>query len=142
MPEGAPLPAVRTPEEEVRSLLAELNACWLEGRPGDIAPFLHEDVVLVPPGFSGTVRGREAMLDGFRDFSLQALVLEYEETEHRADVVAETAVASYRFRMKYRRGGEWIARGRDVWVLVKGEQGWRAVWRTLVELEEEAAGGP
>ena len=122
--------------------LAALNACWLEGRPDELASFLHEDVTMVFPAFAGEARGREAVLDGFRSFGREAEILEYAESEHRADVAGGAGVVSYRFDMTYRRGdGTWRSSGRDLWVLIREGEAWRAVWRTMLDVAEEAVHG-
>lgn len=130
-------------ELAVRSAVAELNACWLEGRPEALASFLHPDVILVLPGFGGRVTGRDAVLEGFLDFCTHARVVEYEESDHQVDLVDGTAITSYRFRMLYERGGRsFLATGRDLWVLVDRGEGWSAAWRTMLEVEEEPVEAP
>jgi hypothetical protein len=73
------------------------------------------------------------------DFCRHAKILSYYETDPMVDAVGATAVASFAFAMVYTRdGSSYRATGRDLWVFgrkLEGE-GWLAVWRTLLELQE------
>lgn len=121
-------------------VLRRLNAAWLEGRPLDVAPFLHPRAVMVFPGFGGRAEGRDALVAGFADFCGSARVHAFEERDHQCDVASGTAVVSYAFEMVYEReGGRYRSTGRDLWVLAREEGRWLAVWRTMLELSEEPA---
>ena len=125
--------------QEVAATLKRLNDAWLQGRVDDLAPFLHPDVVMVVPGFAARVQGREAMIAGFRDFEDNARVHEFKERDTQIDVAGRTAVATVAYEMVYERGGEkYRATGRDVWVFEQQDQGWVAVWRTMLDAAESA----
>jgi hypothetical protein len=90
-------------------------------------------VVFVPPGPSARVVGREACLESFRDFLRQARVDDYRETDRRVEVFGATAVATYRFEMRYEMKGEsYRDAGSDVFVFTREEDSWLAVWRTMI----------
>jgi len=58
------------------------------------------------------------------------------------DVVGDQAIASYDYRMTYRRDGRrYRASGRDLWVFARQDGRWRAVWRTMPDLSEDVLGG-
>ena len=95
---------------------------------------------MVVPGFGGRIVGRAAFLAGFQDFVEQAVLQEYREDEPLLDVVGEVAVVSYRYEMLYTRSGErWRATGRDMWVFARRDEGWIAVWRTMLDSAEARA---
>jgi uncharacterized protein (TIGR02246 family) len=118
--------------DEARALVARINEAWRGGRAEAAAPLFAEDVVMLGPGGERLV-GRAAMVRSYVDFAAAATVDEYEESEHAVDVFGDTAVVSYAWRMAWRAGGEaYRERGRDVFVLAHGADGWQAVWRTLI----------
>ena len=126
---------------DVAKSLRSINHTWLRGEVQEIARFLHPDIVMVFPGFSGRWQGRDAFLDGFKDFVSNAKVLEYRETDEQIDVVGATATITNCYQMRYARGGaEYRATGRDFWVFQRqGAGGWLAVWRTMLDVSETPA---
>lgn len=129
-----------TDEQAVRGALDRINRAWLEGRPLEAAPLLHEAMVTVFPVFEGQAEGREAALKGFEDFCASARVEAYRESDHQVHAAGGTAVASYAYDLVYvRDGGRYRATGRDLWVFTREESGWLAVWRTMIDVGEEPA---
>jgi ketosteroid isomerase-like protein len=120
--------------------MRQINQAWLAGRVEDLAPLVHPEIVFVFPGFAGRIRGREAFLAGFRDFCANARVHEFRELDEQVDVAGSTAVISLRYEMVYERAGErYRATGRDVWVFEHQGRGWVAIWRTMLDVEEQTA---
>jgi hypothetical protein len=118
--------------------LEAINAAWREGRPRDMGPFLHVDVIMRVPGWAGRVQGREAFMDGFVDFCDNARLLRYEEAEPTVDVVAGTGLVSYAFSMEYELDGQrYLSTGRDLWAFQRETGEWLAVWRTMLDLTDE-----
>jgi ketosteroid isomerase-like protein len=95
---------------------------------------------MVFPDFTGAIRGREDFLAGFRDFRQNATIQEFREQDHRVDVAGDTAVVAFRYDMVYARSGQrYRSTGRDLWVFQKQARAWIAVWRTMLDMEENAA---
>jgi ketosteroid isomerase-like protein len=127
--------------QTVLAVLQQINRAWLEGRPADILPFLHPQMTMAYPGFSGRAEGAEALIAGFQDFCQNATVQSYAESDHQVDLAGNSAVASFRFEMVYARdGSSWRSTGRDLWVFERRGDGWLAVWRTMLDVAEERAG--
>ena len=125
---------------DARAALDRITRAWLESRPGDIRPYLHPDVVMAYPGFAGRSRGADALIGGFEQFCREARIVSYTEMDHEADEVAGTSVVTLRWEMVYERGGaSWRATGRDLWVFADQGEGPRAVWRTMLDVEEVPA---
>ncbi|PYQ46356.1 MAG: hypothetical protein DMF78_26525 [Acidobacteria bacterium] len=58
----------------------------------------------------------------------------------KIDVAGETAVVSLRYEMLYERSGKrYRATGRDLWVFERDGPAWLAVWRTMLDLDENPA---
>jgi hypothetical protein len=121
-----------TPEQaEVWALLQRINDAWVRGRPAEMSDLLHESFVILPPGAPEPVRGREAAVDSYRDFLVQATVVRFEERPLSIDIFGAAAVVTYDFELTYGLGGKWTTdRGREVWVFAREGGAWTAVWRT------------
>jgi ketosteroid isomerase-like protein len=121
-------------------VMRQINAAWLHGQVDDLAPLLHSNIVMVLPGWSGRVAGKQEFLAGFRDFLESSKIHEFNEEDLQADVAGSAAVITFRYEMLYERdGARFTATGRDLWVFQKQGAGWIAVWRTMLDLEENPA---
>lgn len=132
---------MQTSENEAAILtLKEINRLWVDGKVEDLAPTLDPNIVMVFPGFTGRIQGREQFLDGFREFCESAKLLEFHDQDYESDVVADTAVVTFRYDMIYERSGErYRANGRDLWVFRMQDSDWIAVWRAMLDMQEQPA---
>jgi hypothetical protein len=72
------------------------------------------------------------------DFCHNATVHEYRESDHQADIIGATAVASFTYEMVYERSGKRNrATARDLWVFARKGADWIAVWRTMLDIAEQ-----
>jgi len=125
--------------EAVATAMQRINRAWLDRRPREMLGLLHADVTLVFPGFAGRVTGREAFIAGFQDFCNQAIVHEFRESDQQVDVAGDAGVISFVYEMVYERGGSrYRAIGRDLWVFARQNDEWLAVWRTMLDMSEQA----
>jgi hypothetical protein len=105
-----------------------------------MTPALHPEIVMVFPGFSGQMRGREPFLAGFRDFVRSATIHEFKEHDHQIDIVGDTGVIIVPYEMLYTRSGErYRAVGRDLWIFQRQGAAWIAVWRAMIDVNESVA---
>ena len=120
--------------------MRQINEAWLKGQVQDLAPNVHPEIVMVFPGFAGRVQGREAFLAGFADFCQNATIHEFREHDQHVDVAGNTAVVTFQYDMVYERSGaQYRSTGRDLWVFQLQDTAWIAVWRTMLDMEENAA---
>ncbi len=125
---------------DVAKAMGQINQTWLNGRVQDLAPMVHPEIVMVFSGFAGRVQGREAFLAGFADFCQNATIHEFREHGHQVDVAGDTAVVTFQYDMVYERSGaRYRSTGRDLWVFQLQDTAWIAVWRTMLDMEENAA---
>ncbi|HEV8535437.1 MAG TPA: nuclear transport factor 2 family protein [Candidatus Limnocylindria bacterium] len=116
------------PWEAVRAI----NACWTTGRFGDLESLLDKDVVMTGQGMDGPIQGRIAAIDSYSDFMAKARLGSFTERDQRIDVFGDTAVVTYAFDITYQMNErETKESGREAFVLVRREDRWVAVWRTL-----------
>ena len=123
--------------EDAAAAMRQINQVWLDGRVADLAPLVHPEIVTVFPNFAGRIQGREDFLAGFRDFRQNATIQEFREHDHHVDVAGDTAVVTFRYDMVYERSAKlYHSTGRDLWVFQKQGGGWIAVWRAMLDMEE------
>lgn len=124
--------------DSAAATMDRINRAWLGGTIQDLSLLVHPQIVMVLPGFAARVQGRDAFLAGFQDFCSNATVLEFNEHDRQVDVAGETAVISFRYEMVYERASTRSrAMGRDLWVFEGGREGWVAVWRAMLDVQEE-----
>src|SRR5262249_29771715 len=122
---------------DAATAMRQINQAWLDGHLEKLAPLLHSEIVMVLPGFAGRIQGRDDFLAGFRNFLQNATIQEFREHDHQVDVAADTAVVTFRHDMVYELSGKrYRAKGRDLWVFRKQDETWIAVWRTMLDMEE------
>ncbi len=126
--------------ETAAAIMRRINRVWVDGQVEGLGPMVHPEIVMAFPRFTGRMQGRENFLSGFRDFCQNAKILEFRDQRHQVDVVGDTAVITFRYRMVYERSGErYRSTGRDFWVFQKQDNAWIAVWRTMLDVEETPA---
>lgn len=137
------VPLLNNPQDEreqVSSVMRQINEAWLAGQVEDIGAMVHDDIVMVFPGFAGRIQGRDKFVAGFRDFCETATIHQFKEGEYLIDIVGETAVVSFGYEMIYERSAEkYHATGRDLWIFEKQATGWIALWRMMLDLSEAPA---
>jgi ketosteroid isomerase-like protein len=126
------LPVAGAGPEQDRSaawkVVRAIFRAWRAGRPAEMQPLLHDDMVMVFPATAERAEGAGAVLEGFIAFCAEAVTEEVEARDRQLDVVGQTAVASYAYAMTYTRGGRrFRATGRDQWVLQNSDGAWLAV---------------
>lgn len=120
---------------EVSSALHRLSESWRNRRYDELRDCFHDSAVMVAPGFSRRVLGRDAIVESYREFMDRSTLDSYSEAPATIDAVENTAVAHYRWEMVWTSGGKQDrASGHDLFVFVReSESGrWKAVWRTMV----------
>jgi ketosteroid isomerase-like protein len=126
--------------ESAVAAMEQINRAWRDCRPADLQALFHPELTMALPGFVGRVEGRQTLLAGFEDFCTHATVEDYHESNLQADVIGNTAVVTFNYQMVYNRSGErYKATGRDLWVFARQEGSWLAVWRTMLDLQEQPA---
>jgi len=126
--------------EAVKTVVQTINRVWLNGQVEALAPMVDPEIVMVSPGFAGRIQGRDQFLAGFRDFCKNAKVHEFHDYDYQSDLIGDTAVVTFRYDMIYERSAErYRASGRDLWVFRRQDNGWIAVWRTMLEIQEQTA---
>ena len=127
-----------TPRQEILELIEQLNDAWVKGSPEQLSSFFREDIVMVHPDFIHRTEGREACIASYVDFCSQAKVNEFKLGETSIDVIEDTAIATYSYEISYEMGGEQFTdTGRDLFVFIREDGRWQAIWRTMIIPQEQ-----
>jgi len=126
-------------EIEIQQLIQRLNDAWAKGNPRELANFFREDIVMINPDFSQRTEGREACVASYEGFCKEAAILDLKIGEPVIDVFNDTAIASYSWEIAYEMGGErFNDTGRDIFLFVREDGKWLAVWRTMIVPQYES----
>ncbi len=125
--------------EEILQLVQRMNDAWTKGGSAELAPFFREDIVMVHPDFTQRTEGREACAATYDDFCKQAAILDFKISNPGIEVFGNTAIATYSYEIAYEMGGErFNDTGRDIFVFVRENDRWLAVWRTMIIPQPES----
>ncbi len=125
-------------ESKLHAIMSEINRAWRENNPSGMRPYLHPQIAMVFPGFSGTATGADTMIAGFEEWCSNARVVEYDESDEQIQIVDNVGVVSFRFDMLYERAAySERSTGRDIWAFELIDGKWLAVWRAMADLKEE-----
>ena len=118
-------------EEEIWTAIVEVNRAWKGGNSEALASFFHQDAVLVFANSPRRVVGRDAVVREYAEFARRIEIVEFRELQHSVEILGETAVANYRFRLTYEANGvPHEETGREVLVFRRAAPGsWLAIWR-------------
>lgn len=119
----------------VADTLSRLSSAWRERRYDELAEVFDEHIIMMLPGFSGRIEGRNALIESYREFMDRTTLTHYEEAPPTIDVWGSTAVTAHRWTMRWLDAGVASeAAGAEVFIFSRQYAGagqWRAVWRTI-----------
>jgi len=125
--------------EEIWGLVQRMNDAWAKNGSEPLASFFHPDIVMVRPDFAQRTEGRDACVASYEDFRNQATILDFKITNPGIDVFGDTAIATYAYEISYEMGGErFNDTGRDLFIFVRENARWQAVWRTMIIAQPES----
>ena len=119
--------------DEILRTLSELNSAWRERRFEELTAFFDPAVVMKGPGLKELVRGRDALVQSYRDFMAQSKIVEYAESDHSTHIWGDTAAVTYAWIMAYEQKGETKREsGQDMFVFVRRDSNWLAILRVML----------
>lgn len=88
---------------------------------------------------AGEVAGTGAMVDVFREMMENTALQEFSTADPHVRVCGPTGIVTYAFLTRYRTNGvSYRTTGRDLWVITAADGVWKAVWRTMADVIEDA----
>jgi uncharacterized protein (TIGR02246 family) len=122
-------------QREIWELIRRSNRAWVAGAPHEVSSLFDEEAVVVAPGLQGRVQGRDAIVRSYEEYVHHARTHSFEELEHQIDLFGDTAVAAYRFTVRYTLNSEDAEReenGEEVLEHRRVAGGWKLIRRKQV----------
>jgi hypothetical protein len=124
-------------DDEVRRVVEAINEVWSAASPDAIAPLLEPhfapEISIAGPGFATLAKGRDAAVASYVDFARGAKIESFEMDAPSVHAGLGTAVATYRWRIRYAMDGtNYDEGGHDVFVLRRDGSRWLATWRAML----------
>ena len=117
--------------EEVWQTIQAMNRLWtVEGKTDDLARYFHEDMIAIAPMNRERLEGRQACIDAWKAFVDMAKINHWKEIDPKVQIYGDGmfAVVTYYYEMSVEMQGQPLnLKGRDMFALVKEEEGWMVV---------------
>lgn len=125
-------------QREAWSVVHAINEAWVNNRAGKIGVHLHPECVMASPDFDQYLRGKEAVVQSYVDYTQQAKTMAFGIANASVDIFGDTAIVNATFVVTYALAGKtYEGGGREVWVLKRANDRWYGVWRSLADMFEE-----
>jgi ketosteroid isomerase-like protein len=123
--------------DEIRIALETINDAWRSESPAAVRLALtacfHPEMVIKDAKLKTVATGREACVQSYVDFVERAEVSDFHQAEPDIHLFPDLAIASYDWRIAYLLDGKrHDERGYDIFVFVRAEEKWLAVWRAAL----------
>jgi ketosteroid isomerase-like protein len=124
-------------KKAIQEVLQKLNDCWHQKQYDKMGAYIAEEVVIVPPGSSERVRGRESYIQSYKDYDSAAVTTEFLPGELQIDLFGDIAVVLFPFFIAYElQGISHREHGKEALLLKRTRETWQILWRTM-ESESE-----
>lgn len=120
-------------EQEAWSAVRESNRARLTGATRELTALLDPEAVVIQPGFSSPIEGREAVVRAVEDERQHLRVESFEELEHSVSIFGDLAMVTYRYEMRWKpvaEEEELEESGQEVVALRRGGDRWKVLWKT------------
>ncbi|MBZ0265122.1 nuclear transport factor 2 family protein [bacterium] len=122
------------PEKTVWHAMESINHAWVNEDINMMIPLLHPDICMVMPDQSELAKGRDILIESFRQFVDSVEIHQFVVEEKSVQIIGNTAVVRYRYSLTYTMEEHRITdKGWDMFIFEKIEDTWIAVWRTMWE---------
>ncbi len=92
--------------QQIWHTIQKLNKEWLNNKTDELAYYFHKDMVITGPDMKELSHNRAECIQSYKDFMSQAEVHDYKESDPAVNLVAYTAVVSYKFDIDYTMNGK------------------------------------
>lgn len=125
-------------EREVWGVVNAINEAWVNNRAAQVALHLHPDCVMASPDFDQYLRGKEAVVNSYIEYTKMARTLAFGLSNASVDIFGDIAMVNATFVMTYELAGKtYQGTGRDIWTLKHTNNRWYGIWRSLADVYEE-----
>lgn len=120
-------------DDELIAFTRDMDRCWMERRFDDLSRFIADDVVMAAPGGKHRMEGRKTAVESYREFMGRCAVKRFQTSDYVVTRRGTAAIVEYNWDMAWSdQGTDHEAKGREILMLARREDGWRVVWRTQI----------
>ncbi|WP_375286461.1 YybH family protein [Sphingomonas sp.] len=121
-------------DDELIAFARQMDRCWMESRFDDLSAYIADDVVMIAPGGAHRAEGLTAAVESYRDFMSRSSVARFHADDYVVTERGATAVVEYGWDMAWAdQGADHEAKGREILILTRTDDGWRVIWRMQLE---------
>ena len=125
-------------QREAWAVVHTINELWVNNRAADIALHLHPKCVMTSPDFNQYLRGKEAVVNSYVEYTKMAKTKAFGFGNVSVDVFGDTAIANATFVVTYElQGKTYEGGGREIWTLMRTNDRWYGIWRSLADMFEQ-----
>jgi hypothetical protein len=126
--------------KKLEDLVREINRLWVGGNAENLGEYFHENMIIVGHDLKKMGQGRDDCVKGYVDFTSQAKILGYAESDFEIELWGSTAMVNYGFEISYEMGGlKYNDIGRDLFIFSFDEKKdkWLAIWRMIIPFQKK-----
>jgi general stress protein 26 len=121
-------------KDKIRQIIQTIYHTCKEGKDFDrLNPYLHDEVVMVPPGMSAHAQSRDTCLRRYEDACSQMNIHKLDTSDEHIDIYGHAAVAYFKYACIWEfQGKKFDDTGHEILVFVRNDNDWQMAWRTLI----------
>jgi hypothetical protein len=121
---------------DVKAFVREMNLAWVEGRFEDLGKYFDEQVVMLMPGSTHTLRGVEPMVASYREFCSMARVHRFELLDVALFPFGGLVMCHAHFSVDYEiPSGRFEEEGMEIYAIAASGPSPTILWRTQMPLK-------
>lgn len=116
----------------IKNAIEKINSTWFDEKTELLKDYFHPDMVIFGPGMQRVGVGREACIQSYEDFTINAELENFTVHDYSIEIHGETALGGYSYDIKYSMDGKtYEESGYDLFVFVRENDRWMAIWRVV-----------
>lgn len=120
-----------TRTKEVERVIEHLMEDWMSHKSANMDRYFYDHVVMIVAGTNNRIIGVDNVLENYLLFIEDADITEYKITDLFVELVENTAVAYFTYRVKYEMDStKFDESNTEILVLRKKGEDWQIIWRT------------
>lgn len=117
--------------QEVERVIEHLMEDWMSRELANMDHYFYDNVVMIEAGTNNRIMGVDNVLENYLLFIEDADITEYKITHLFVELVEDTAVAYFTYRIKYETDGtKFDESNTEILVFRKKGEDWQIIWRT------------
>lgn len=117
--------------KEVERVINHLMEDWMDNEGKNLDRYFYDHVVMMEAGTNNRIMGADNVLENYLLFIEDAEITDYNITDLFVELVEDTAVAYFTYRIKYEVDGtKFDESNTEILVFLKQGEDWHIIWRT------------